>query len=978
MFGRYSLVLFSLLAPTTAAQARLLADINPGPGPYMSSEPSAFAGQGAGTYFAATTYAHGRELWHLDAAGVATLAADVASGPEWSTPEAIAAFGSGVVFAASRADVGRELWRIDGAGLTLHLVADIARGGASSSPTQVVAAGGRVFCVADDGVFGRELWVSDGTPAGTHLVLDIRAGAAGAAIDHLIEFAGNVAFFADDGVHGRELWASDGTATGTRMLEANPGAAGGGGTLRPVVENGRVYFMATDGTSGLEPWVSSGTPAGTHLLADINPGSGDSLFDNGFVPRMAALGGGKVLFAATDGASTSAHGLELWITDGTAVGTVLVRDLEPGTNGSGPWDLAATGDGRAFFQAQTSASGRELYLTDGTASGTVLLELTPGVFDTYIGPIAIAQGRAFFGAAQNSRGPIGLWTSEGTLPRLVSPTGMIVDSAPVARGSGVVVAGATPLEGLHAWVSDGTSAGTRLAFDVELTRGPASSNPVPIAAFANRVVFAADDGSGTRLWASDGHAVQPLGTPASSATFTVAALNDMLLLYTGFDLVRTDATPLGTGPLGFLPGTRVGARLDGAHAIFPDACEDHLAATDGLSVREVRYVGGSCQPNSGARMTGFTSNGGVGYFTANDGVHGEELWRSDGTAAGTYIVRDLQPPGINGPPWVYGMIGDRVILAADDGTGLALWASDGTAAGTLRLPAPHPQLVYPFVDAAVVAGRMVVMVADGLVATDGTAVGTMQIMFQAIPPAAYLCALADAAVMVDTSGSAPRLFRTDGTAAGTVQVPYAFPGTILSKPIVADSHTAVFAVADGPATARLVATDGSASGTRTLTPLSLPYWSLSTWRPVAAGGQLFFAQRDFAVGTELWALDLGASAQAQGVGCGATPLGFPLHATAPRLGSTLTLRAPTALPVEALALGLPPPVPIATARARGCALFLDPAQSIVFVPLPGTVAFDLPANPGLVGARLAAQALAGPSAPLGFDLSNGLTLTLGN
>ena len=64
--------------------------------------------------------------------------------------------------------------------------------------------------------------------------------------------------------------------------------------------------------------------------------------------------------------------------------------------------------------------------------------------------------------------------------------------------------------------------------------------------------------------------------------------------------------------------------------------------------------------------------------------------------------------------------------------------------------------------------------------------------------------------------------------------------------------------------------------------------------------------------------------------------------------------------------------------ARGCALFLDPAQPIVFVPLPGTVAFDLPVNPGLVGAHLAAQAFAGPSAPLGFDLSNGLTLTLGN
>ena len=33
----------------------------------------------------------------------------------------------------------------------------------------------------------------------------------------------------------------------------------------------------------------------------------------------------------------------------------------------------------------------------------------------------------------------------------------------------------------------------------------------------------------------------------------------------------------------------------------------------------------------------------VAYFVADDGIHGNEFWRSDGTAAGTYMVKDIVP-----------------------------------------------------------------------------------------------------------------------------------------------------------------------------------------------------------------------------------------------------------------------------------------------------------------------------------------------
>src|SRR5579872_6310039 len=46
--------------------------------------------------------------------------------------------------------------------------------------------------------------------------------------------------------------------------------------------------------------------------------------------------------------------------------------------------------------------------------------------------------------------------------------------------------------------------------------------------------------------------------------------------------------------------------------------------------------------NAGTMVQPVVCNG-IGYFTANDGTHGNELWRTDGTAAGTYMVKDLEP-----------------------------------------------------------------------------------------------------------------------------------------------------------------------------------------------------------------------------------------------------------------------------------------------------------------------------------------------
>ena len=81
-----------------------------------------------------------------------------------------------------------------------------------------------------------------------------------------------------------------------------------------------LYFSATDRTNGVELWKSDGTASGTVMVKDINPGAGASN------PSSFVNVGGILYFRAINGTS----GAELWKSDGTASGTVMIKDINPG------------------------------------------------------------------------------------------------------------------------------------------------------------------------------------------------------------------------------------------------------------------------------------------------------------------------------------------------------------------------------------------------------------------------------------------------------------------------------------------------------------------------------------------------------------------------------------------------------------------------------------------------------------------------
>ena len=154
-----------------------------------------------------------------------------------------------------------------------------------------------------------------------------------------------------------------------------------------------LFFTADDGVNGIELWKSDGTAAGTVLVKDIGPGSSSS-------PSNLTAVGNTLFFSANNGV----NGEELWKSDGTAAGTVLVKDISPGSSSSFPRNLTAVGN-TLFFSAFDSVNGYELWKSDGTAAGTVLVkDISPGSSSSFPSNLTAVGNTLFFRADDGVNG----------------------------------------------------------------------------------------------------------------------------------------------------------------------------------------------------------------------------------------------------------------------------------------------------------------------------------------------------------------------------------------------------------------------------------------------------------------------------------------------------------------------------------------------------------------------------------------------
>ena len=395
--------------------------------------------------------------------GTAWMVENIANAATSSFPDRLTAVGNTLFFKATNGQNGFELWKSNGTSSGTVMVKDINSGSlgqATSNPNHLTEMGGTLyFSAMDTSNNGHQLWKSDGTASGTVMVTAINSGGTanpGIHTDGFVVMNNNLYFSADDGPNGVELWKSDGTASGTVMVkDITSGSAGSFSytpAVKPVVMNNELYFNANDGNNGYELWKSDGTASGTVMVKDINIGGSDSF------PQHLTVVGNTLYFDANDGT----NGNELWKSDGTASGTVMVKDIAPiGTSASSPQYLTGIGN-TLYFQATDGTNGIELWKSDGTASGTVMVQDI------------------------NSGG-------SGSSPKYLT----VVDNTLYFQAT-------DGTNGNELWKSDGTASGTVMVQDIHSSA--ASSYPQHLTAFGNTLYFQADDGYGTELWKSDGTA----------------------------------------------------------------------------------------------------------------------------------------------------------------------------------------------------------------------------------------------------------------------------------------------------------------------------------------------------------------------------------------------------------------------------------------------------------------------------------------
>ncbi|MDF1800707.1 MAG: hypothetical protein P1V81_16145 [Planctomycetota bacterium] len=903
----------------TAAGTKMVADIRPGS---SSSFIKQLVGMGGKVYFGASDGTNGAELWGSDGTeGGTALVFDVNPGSSGSNVDDIVLepAGNRLLFRAFQSGVGTELWESDGTAAGTALLKDINAGPGSSSCDQFVHWNGEVYFRANDGVNGQELWKTDGTTAGTVLVADIHPTSHSQSPDlsYYAELGGEL-FFEARGANGSELWKTDGTSAGTVEVADIRTGVDSSSPADLLVYNGRLYFTAEDSTFGRELWSTDGTAGGTAILKDIQGGVTSAFLntDNNFM-----LFGGELFFKASDGNT----GSELWKTDGTSAGTVLVKDLELGLSGSSPDWLTPVSPTQLVFTATDSAIGRELFTTDGTSAGTgLLVDLDPNITTGDGAPSDLHPvGGSYFLFVAND----GVTGQE--LYRWDKGVGatQLMDIQPGSFGSdidefytcylgGKLVTffeaddGGT---GKELWITDGTTLGTNLVKDINGSGHayPGQFHYHPI----HDVVFfsAADDGNGTELWKTDGTAagttmVADIDPAGSGGPWGIVAYGlDVFFRASdgvnGEELWKSDGTAVGTSLAVELTPGPAGSSIsnlmvhDGALVFTGDTGFTglELFVSDGTAggtslVVDLFASFGNADP---AELTVFD---GLLYFSATNGTNGRELFKTDLTAAGTTLVHDIVAGPLGSSPAKLTVSGDRLFFAASDGsTGTELWSTDGTSEGT------H-------------------MAAD-------------------INPAGssnpdFLTPVSNGVYMRATGPNGAELHFSDGTLLGTFEV------------------CDIFFAAVGSSPTDLILCDGD----------------------------LFFMADDPYVGKELFTV---AQPGAYTVDLGLAGQPIRLDATAPILGGSVTfsgsgtptggigvlvMSAHTGIPNDLLVTGLSTSwIDITTASVQG-----------VFTTETWSLTKPVPAIPSLVGGQLNFQSWILGAVAFPADTSNGLHLVLGN
>ncbi len=373
----------------------------------------------------------------------------------------------------------------------------------------------------------------------------------------------------------------------------------------------------------------------------------------------------------------------LWKTDGTADGTHLVKQL-PGV----PREMLTVND--TLFLG----IGTLLWGSDGTAEGTRELADVQSRHNVITNLTQVGD-RLFFAAPW-------LYTSDGTPEgtRQVKDVAAsnLINVAGTLFFAGADVNDSSPYNGFELWKSDGTEAGTLEVKDIapgEDWRGSArSSEPQNLTDFNGTLYFLVRRGNldESSLWSSDGTEEGTINFANSSIFARPFVFQDQLFVQDGHVI----GSHSGNQSLGLWEEARPRDLLVADDAFFFTAEGEltgrELWKSDGTAAGTMRVVDLAPGNEWGVPNGELFHWKGSVYFAGNDGVSGLELWRTDGTANGTELIYDHVKPN-DSPVRQLTVVDATLFFTADDGVnpGDQLWKADEDGAALVaNLTSQYP------------------------------------------------------------------------------------------------------------------------------------------------------------------------------------------------------------------------------------------------------------------------------------------------
>ena len=562
-----------------------------------------------------------------------------------------------------------DIFRSDGTAAGTSRVGSVTRASSSSDRPRLIAIASGVFAIVPREETTQVMRIG---PGGATLATVV----PGVFYDYGLTAASDAFFVFATSPQG--LWRSDGTAGGTREIEGASSYSGGAAiTASHVLYFGPDGLYAHDGTSaerittnepyfdlqaatvgdrfvleledeerGSELWISDATASGTRLLKNIHP---DNHSGGGLARRIGEM----IVFRAR----SDENGLEPWVIDHEGL---RVIDVKPGAISSNPY-LFTEVNGRLLFLTETFGNPFTLRSTDGRGLHTFVFSS----FDADGNDEAsfpVVGDRAFvFGNGNGDE----VWTSDGTLENTTRGTMLPYvdeDFDPVAAGGVAFFVSDGAL-----WRTDATASGTyALASNVEQLHGAGD----------HLFFIARGTAHGKELWVSDG---------------TLAGTHIVKDIRRGpEDAFSSDyEIPVVFQTMG---NSVIFAADDGEHGVEPWRSDGTEAGT--VLLRDVAPgLASSMLRKFDPEVT--AAAGGFVYFVGDDGVHGRELWRTDGVDR-TELVYDIAPGQASSTPTRMRGIGDRVYFSAVDGKhGRELWWSSLAGTGLVADVAVGPDSSLP-------------------------------------------------------------------------------------------------------------------------------------------------------------------------------------------------------------------------------------------------------------------------------------------